>query len=166
MTTHSARAAGSAGRCPCCGPAGACLRCLVWNNKLRRLIACRLEAMGVGWYFFWFLLIPLVSGCVLIRMCGSEGTRFVFENLPWPVQAVLMILGVPMLVNICFGPSIYAFWKVKKSRVWILVLNVLCLFGGWAPGLWLWIWALLGAVKRTPARPLIAVTAAQEAELL
>jgi hypothetical protein len=55
------------------------------------------------------------------------------------LQAALTILMIPVMVNLAFGPSIYAFWKHKKSRFAIATITVLGLV---VPSLVLGIWAI------------------------
>jgi hypothetical protein len=45
-----------------------------------------------------------------------------------------------LVVNLAFGPSIYAFWKHKKSRFAIAIITVL---GLGVPSLVLGIWAIV-----------------------
>jgi hypothetical protein len=99
------------------------------------------ERFTCGQYFFWFLLVPLILTVILTGITGEK--KFADEE-PW-LQIVTMIIGVPMLVNLFIGPSIYAFWKHKKSRVIILVLNVMFVMAGGLPGLLMWLWAWFGA---------------------
>ena len=44
-----------------------------------------------------------------------RGFRVPGRLSPW-LQVVIAILMIPVMVNVAIGPSIYAFWKHKKSR--------------------------------------------------
>jgi hypothetical protein len=50
---------------------------------------------------------------------------------------------IPVMVNLAFGPGIYAFWKNKKSRFAIATITVL---GLGVPSLVLGIWAIRSEV--------------------
>jgi hypothetical protein len=89
--------------------------------------------------------MPFVGWIVLFLVTTLLGYGSRVETYPFWAQAVLYTLGVPILVNLFLGPAIYAFWKRKKSRGWIILLNVIFAFAGAFPGLLLWIWALQGA---------------------
>jgi hypothetical protein len=92
--------------------------------------------MTVRQYFFWFLAVPLV---VLLILAGTSPRRF--EDMGLVQQILICVLGPPAFVNLFLGPSIYSFWKRKKGRALITVINILLVFVGAFPGLLLWIWA-------------------------
>jgi hypothetical protein len=92
--------------------------------------------MTVRQYFFWFLAVPLAGLFVLV---GTSPRRF--EDMALFQQILLWVLGPPVLINLFLGPSIYSFWKRKKGRALITVINILLVFVGVFPGLLLWIWA-------------------------
>jgi hypothetical protein len=98
-------------------------------------------------YFIWVVAVPLVGFSAIL--CATPA----LEDEPLWEQIVETLLFVPVLVNVFLGPTIYGFWRHKKSRVIICVLNVLCLFAGGIPGLLLWIWALRGGIDETTVPP-------------
>jgi hypothetical protein len=96
-------------------------------------------------YFFWFLIVPFVV--LLILAVVTLGARF--DDEPLWAQTMICIFGVPIFINLFLGPTIYSFWRHKKSRAWISALNLVMVFGGAFPGLLLWIWALKGKVEES-----------------
>jgi hypothetical protein len=99
----------------------------------------------VGEYFFWFLAVPLTIMIPLFAGLSIGHNKVVMDN---PIFQILqVVLGLPVLINLFLGPSIYSYWKKKKSRSRIAFLNIFLLMCGGMPGLLIWIWALLGETE-------------------
>jgi hypothetical protein len=87
-------------------------------------------------------MIAAILTALLMSSLGY-GTRF--EGYPLWGQIPAGLTIVPILINLYFGPTIYSYWKHKKSRYWICGNFVSMLCGGF-PGLLLWIWAWCGKI--------------------
>jgi hypothetical protein len=59
-------------------------------------------------YLLWFLWIPLGA---IIGICLPTGD----DASHWPavISVVCCILAIPVLINLFFGPTIYAFWRAQ-----------------------------------------------------
>jgi len=94
-------------------------------------------------YFLWFLWISLAAILGIYLATGNDTARWTTG-----VSAISGILAIPALINLFFGPTIYAFWRRKQSRGLIAFINILVVVGGGGfPGLLLWLWALKGKVR-------------------
>jgi hypothetical protein len=103
-----------------------------------------------GW---WYILFTSGIPIILFTLCAITPGVGNNSNLNGFFIIFFGILGIPLALNLMFGPSIIAFWCRKKSRWIILTLNILgflfCLglqrFG--IAGCLLWWWALAGRVE-------------------
>jgi hypothetical protein len=90
-------------------------------------------------YFLWFFWLPLLVFFVAMGVNEAIGGDW-SKNPPW----LLVLVSIPMLFNLFFGPAIYSFMKKKKSRALITLINIILVLAGGFPGLLMWIWALTG----------------------
>jgi len=96
-----------------------------------------------GWYYLLFTLV-LPFGLMLLLFPS------IVNNSPLWAKVALIFVGLPLFINVAFGPSIFAFWHKKKSRRLILSINILVTIasismgGIGIPGFLIWIWAFKG----------------------
>jgi hypothetical protein len=105
------------------------------------------------WYAILTIFLPLTI-FILFLVLDNRAHAYRWDAMwlaLYQFSNYILYLLIPVAINLALGPSFLAFWGYKRSRVIILILNLivvglilanlpwLCLIGTWAL---LWGWAL------------------------
>ena len=109
--------------------------------------------MTIKRYYFWFFYFPLIVSIVSLVFAHYVLHLDTLKEEPVWLKIICYPCVALVVANAAL-PGVYAFWKRKKHRYWILGLNIVLVLAGGFPGLLLWLWAFYG--KTESEQPLSA----------